>query len=105
MGSKRSLLVDHQAGTLSVVVAGSKVHVTKPLAEMLERIVALRPANCAGDAPNVCLDKGYDNPTGRKTATDNCYRLHIRRTGEEKLAPHARKRYQPRWWLVERTLS
>ena len=90
---------------MSVVVAGANVHDTKLLAETLERIVAVRPADYGGDAPNLCLDKGYDNPTGRRAVADHGYVPHIRRIGEEKLAPDGRKRYPARRWVVERTLG
>ena len=36
-------------------------------------------------AQNLCLDKGYDNPTGHGTVAAFQYCPHIRRIGEEKL--------------------
>ena len=59
-GSKKSVLVDAAGGPLSVVVAGANVHDTKLLRPTLESIVVDRPEG----AQNLCLDKGYDNPTG-----------------------------------------
>ncbi len=58
------------------------------------------------DAPqHLCLDKGYDNPTGRKAAESRGYVPHTRRIGEEKLDGRRRKRYPARRWVVERTLA
>ena len=81
------------------------MHDTKLLAETLDHIVVARPPNHGADAPNLCLDKGYDNPTGRKAVADHGYCPHIRRIGEEKLATDGRKRYPARRWVVERTLG
>src|SRR5690606_12016538 len=58
------------------------------------------------EAPqNLCLDKGYDNPSGRRAAADHKYIPHIRRIGEEKLGGRGQKRRPARRWVVERTLS
>jgi len=54
---------------------------------------------------NLCLDKGYDNPTGHEAAESREYSAHIRRIGEEKLDEKRRKRHPARRWVVERTLS
>ena len=101
-GSQRSILVDGDCGPLSAVVAGANIHDTKLLALTLESIVAERPADAI---ENLCLDKGYDNPTGRATAADGGYRAHIRLIGEEKLDAQGVKRYPARRWVVERTLA
>ena len=101
-GSKRSILVDGDGGPLSAVVAGANIHDTKLLALTLESIVAERPADAI---ENLCLDKGYDNPTGRAAAADGGYRAHIRLIGEEKLDAQGVKRYPARRWVVERTLA
>jgi putative transposase len=53
----------------------------------------------------LCLDKGYDNPTGWYATASRGYVPHIRRIGEEKLDGRGRKRYPARRWVVERTLS
>ena len=55
--------------------------------------------------PNTCVDKGYDNPSGRGAVTGHGYREHIRRIGEEKLDPSGNKPYPARRWVVERTLA
>ena len=63
-------------------MAGANVHDTKMLALTLENIVVERPANTI---ENLCLDKGYDNPTGHDAVAAHGYQGHIRRIGEEKL--------------------
>ena len=63
-GSKRSVLVDGSGRPLSVVAAGAKLHDTKQLAMTLEGVVVERPDSYGEGLQNLCLDKGYDNPTG-----------------------------------------
>ena len=98
-GSKRSILVDASGGPLSVVVAGANVHDTRLQAMTLESIVVERPDSGGDGIQHLCLDKGYDNPTGRYGAP---VPRHIRRIGEEKLDPWGVKRYPARRWVVER---
>ena len=81
-GSKRSILVDRDGGPLSLVVAGANVHDTKLLDKTLDGIVVERPGT---GTQHLCLDKGYDNPTGHEAVAAHGYRGHIRRIGEEKL--------------------
>ncbi len=64
-----------------------------------------RPQPSEGAPQHLCLDKGYDNPTGYETATAYQYTPHIRRIGEAKLDPHGQKTYPARRWVVERTLA
>ena len=64
-----------------MAVAGANVHDTKLLRPTLENIVVARPEGVR----NLCLDKGYDNPTGYETVAAFRYCPHIRRIGEEKL--------------------
>ena len=104
-GSKRSVLVDGAVGPLSVVLAGANVHDTKLLAITLESIVVERPDSYGEGTQNLCLDKGYDNPTGHQAVAAHGYRGHVRRTGEEKQDPQGVKRYPARRWVVERTLA
>ncbi|KPK49746.1 MAG: transposase [Planctomycetes bacterium SM23_25] len=92
-------------GPLGVVVAGANVHDTKLLAQTLDAIVAERPEPTETDPQNLCLDKGFDNPTGRKATLEHDYQPHIRRIGEEKLDEKRRKRHPARRWVVERTLG
>ena len=84
-GSKRSLLVDGEGGPLSITVAGANVHDAKLLEATLDAIVVERPQPTEEEPQHLCLDKGYDNPSGRGAATGHGYREHIRRIGEEKL--------------------
>ena len=104
-GSKRSILVDENGRPLSVVVAGANVHDTKLLALTLESVVIERPKGSDEWPQHLCLDKGYDNPTGHRTVAAHEYRGHIRRIGEEKQDAQGVKRYPARRWVVERTLA
>jgi transposase len=54
---------------------------------------------------HLCLDKGYDNPTGRDAVDQHQYIPHIRRIGEEKFDAQQQKRYPARRWVVERTVG
>ena len=100
-GSKKSILVDAAGGPLSVAVAGANVHDTKLLRPTLESIVVARPEG----TQNLCLDKGYDNPTGHGTVAAFQYCPHIRRIGEEKLDRWGEQTFPARRWVVERTLG
>ena len=111
-GSKKSVLVDAEGGPLSVVVAGANVHDTKLLQRTLESVVVARPESTSESPPfreetaqNLCLDKGYDNPTGHSAVAAFGYRPHIRRIGEEKLDQSGKRTRQARRWVVERTLG
>ena len=104
-GTKHSLLVEATGGPLAVVVSGANVHDTKLLAATLEAVVVERPEPTAEDPQHLCLDKGYDNPTGRQAAAQYKYTPHIRRIGEEKFDENKEKRYPARRWVVERTLA
>ena len=87
---------------MGVVVAGADIHDTKLLAISLESIVVERPDT---GVQHLCLDKGYDNPTGHEgVATHGC-QGHISRIGEEKLDSVGIKRFPVRRWVVERTLA
>jgi len=87
------------------VIAGANVHDAKLLRATIEAIVVKRPRPTARRRQHLCLDKGYDNPSGREAAKAGGYVPHIRRIGEEKLDPKGRKRYPARRWVVERTLG
>ena len=104
-GSKRSVLVDGSRGPLSVVVVGANVYDTKPLALTLESIAVERPEGGDEWPQHLCLDKGYDNPTGHRTVAAHEYWGHIRRIGEEKLDAKGVERYPARGYVVERTLA
>jgi putative transposase len=102
---KRSILVEADGGPLSVVIAGANVHDAKLLEQTLCAIVVERPEPTPQEPQNLCLDKGYDNPSGRKAVEEHGYIGHIRRIGEEKLDRKGRKREPARRWVVERTLG
>lgn len=103
-GTKRSLLVEGQGGPLAVVTAGANVHDTKLLRRTLEAIVVERPPPTKRKPQNLCLDKGYDNPTGRAAVEGLGYTVHLRRIGEKPTPPNERT-YPPRRWVVERTIG
>src|SRR5581483_8649901 len=101
-GVKKSILVDGAAGPLAVVIAAANVHDTKLLAATLDAVVIARPQ----PPQHLCLDKGYDNPTGRQAVVERGYVPHIRRIGEERRTVTAGEpTYPPRRWVVERTLA
>lgn len=80
------------------------MHDTKLLAATIEAIVVARPDPLACPQ-RLCLDKGYDNPTGHAAAAAAGYIPHIRRIGAEKLDPTGQRRHPARRWVVERTLA
>ena len=102
---KRRLVVEADGGPLGLAIAGANVHDTKLLAKTLDAIVVERPEPTAEASQHLCLDKGYDNPTGHQAAVGHHYTPHIRRIGEEKFDERRRKRYPARRWVVERTLA
>lgn len=103
-GTKRSILTDGDGGPLAIVIAGANVHDTKLLERTIEAMVVARPHPTTKAPQHLCLDKGYDNPTGRKAVAKHQYIPHIRRVGEEHIKRRKRK-YKPRRWVVERTLA
>jgi putative transposase len=101
-----SVLVEADGGPLAAVIAGANVHDTKLLAATLAAVVVERPGPTPETPQHLCLDKGYDNPTGRRAVAEQGYVPHIRRIGEEKFDPETAERVYPaRRWVVERTLS
>lgn len=89
---------------MGVVVAGANVHDTKLLRTTIDSMIVERP-DPATHEQHLCLDKGYDNPTGHTAVHDREYTPHIRRIGEEKLDAQHRKCRPARRWVVERTLG
>ena len=88
-----------------MVLAGANVHDAKLLGATLEGVVAERPKP-ADEAPqNLCLDKGYDNPTAWIAVSKHGYTPHIRRIREAKLEGAGQKCRLDRRWVVERTLG
>ncbi len=103
-GTKKSLLVEAAGGPLAIVVAGANVHDTKLLSATLDAVVVPRPTPTPDAPQHLCLDKAYDNPTGREAAVAHGHTPHIRPIGEERIATEDRT-YPPRRWVVERTLA
>ena len=90
---------------MGAALAGANVHDTKLLAATLEASVVERPQPTEAAPQHLCLDKGYDNPTGHATVAAFQYVPHIRRIGAEKLDSHGQKTHPARRWVVERTLA
>jgi putative transposase len=100
------VLTEADGGPLAVVVAGANVHDAKLLEETIHAVVVERPDETEVAEQHLCLDKGYDNPTGRTAAASGGHVPHIRRIGEEKPKQTGkRRRHKPRRWVVERTIS
>jgi len=87
------------------VIAGAKVHDTKLLAATLDAIIVPRPQPTPEAPQHLCLDKGYDNPTGHRTVAAHDYMPHIRRIGEARWGPEHPRPHPARRWVVERTLA
>jgi putative transposase len=104
MGTKKSVLVEERGGPLGAVIDGANVHDTKLLAKTIGAIVVERP-DPEQVIQNLCLDKGYDNPTGEAASAAAGYVPHIRRIGEEKLDGWGEKTHPARRWVVERTIA
>ena len=104
-GSKRSLLVDGEGGPLSITVAGANVHDAKLLEATLDAIVVKRPQPTEEEPQHLCLDKGYDNPSGRRAAARHGYQAHVRRIGEEKLDASGHNFHEDGVVLVKQTIK
>jgi putative transposase len=103
---KRSLLVEAAGGPLAVVIAGATVHDTKLLAATVDAIVVERPQPTLERPQHLCLDLGYDNPTGAAAVEQHHYLAHLRRIGREQLdLATGEQRFPARRWVVERTLA
>jgi putative transposase len=103
---KRSLLVEAAGGPLAVVIAGANVHDTKLLAATLEAIVVQRPEPTPAHPQHLCLDLGYDTPTGAEAVNTHHYVAPLRRIGKEQLdLATGEPRYPARRGVVERTLA
>lgn len=84
-----------------MVVAGAKVHDVKLLAQTIADTIVGRPEPDEVEQ-HLCLDKGYNNPSGENAALEADYVPHIRRIGEEKLGDAGVKTHPARRWVVER---
>ena len=97
--------MEEDGGPLGAVIDGANVHDTKLLDATIEAIVVDRPEATPEEPQNLCLDKGYDNPTGHQTVAKHNYTPHIRPIGEEKRIPCGKKKHKPRRWVIERTIG
>ncbi len=94
-------MVDAKGGILSVTIAGANVPDCKLLAQTVADMIVGRPEGDKGPQ-HICLDKGYDNPSGRNAAQEAGYVTHIRKIGEEPATPAQKKAHPARRWVAER---
>lgn len=74
-------------------------------AACLEDLLDATVVACPEDQEqNLCLDKGYDNPTGREAVAEHGYEPHIQAIREPP-SPRRPGRRKPRRWVVERTFA
>jgi len=99
------VLVEGNGWPLAVCISGANTPDAQLLALTLDAIVVERPAPTKDAPQRLCLDKGYDNPTGEAAAAQFGYVPHIRRIGEEKLDEQGEKKHPARRWVVERSLA
>ena len=97
--------MDGDGGPLSVVVEAANIHDCKLLRETLDAIVVWHPRMPEDEPANLCLDKGYDNPTSREVLEDTDYCPHVRRIGEESSSLADDPVRKARRWVVERTFA
>jgi len=69
----------------------------------VDSLIGSRPVPRRYYPQHLCLDKGYDYPEIEVGARQQAYRPHIRRRGEEKMAPDGSRFHPARRWVVERT--
>jgi len=98
-------LVDEQGGPLGTIIDGANVPDCKLLEATIEAVVTERLQPTPESPQHLCLDKGYDNPTGQHAAVSGGHTPHIRCIGEEKKACDRKRGQKPRRWVVERTLA
>jgi transposase len=99
------VICDEQGGALGVTIDGANVHDTKLLEHTIEAIVVERPKPTKTKPQNLCLDAGYDNPTGRRAVAKHHYIPHIRPIREEKPVRRGKKKHKPRRWVIERLMG
>ncbi len=104
-GSKESVLGDAEGGPLGVVLAAANVNDQKLLGETIDAIVLNRPEPTGEKPQHLCLDAGYDNPTGREAAAGGQYTPHIVPVRKEKRSTARKRGHKARRWVVERTLA
>ena len=87
-----------------MVIDGANVNDHKLLEATIEAVVIERP-DPAEREQHLCLDKGYDNPTGHEVVQRHGYINHIRPIGEDRRGKRRPGRRKARRWVVERTLA
>lgn len=88
---------------LALVLSGANRHDMKKLADLLDAVVIARPEGDT-DAPQLCLDRGYDYDACRDAATSRGYTPHIppKASKAQPLPPPGDpERHPPRRWVVE----
>jgi transposase len=95
------VLVEADGGPLGLLIHGAYQPDHYLLEQTLEAIVLERPQM----PQHLCLDAGYDNPTGHQVVEEQGYIAHIRPARQDASVPAHPKRYPPRRWVVERTLA
>lgn len=88
---------------IGLAVDGANRHDMKLVGATLASVVIERTES--KDAPNLCLDKGYDYDEVRNLAKEFGYTAHIRARGEEAQAIKHEAGFRARRWVVERTHS
>lgn len=98
-GTKKSIVSEGNGYPVGATIAGANVHDTKLLAATLEAVVVEPP----DVEQHLCLDRGYNNPTGRRTVEESGHVAHIAGTdsGEKRRSASAK----PRRWVVERAFA
>lgn len=86
------------------MVGPANRHDSKLLEATIEAIVVERPT-AEEVEQHLCLDKGYDNPSGKAATANGGYVPHIRRIGEDPKTQSRVPKAKPRRWVVERTIS
>lgn len=99
------MLVDACGGPLAIAISGANTPDAQLLAITLNAVVLERPKPSEQAPQHLCLDKGYDNPTGHTATAEAGYIPHIRRIGEEKRDDQGEKTHPARRWVVERTFA
>lgn len=87
-----------------MVIDGANVNDHKLLEVTVEAVVVERPDPTECEQ-HLCLDKGYDNPTGHEVVERHGYLGHIRPIGEDRRGKRRPGRRKARRWVVERTLA
>ncbi len=90
------LCIEGNGRPLAVAIGGANTPDAQLLKATLEAIVVERPLPTEEEPQHLCLDKGYDNPTGEAAVAQFSYVPHIRRIGEEKFDEQREKTHPAR---------